>query len=227
MKPIPPPRTETELMEHLAAITGKTLADLANAAGVVTPEKLHRTKGWMGQLLEYHLGASAGSLSEPDFQQIGVELKTIPLNAIGAPQESTYVCTAPLLDTTGLSWKKSAVYRKLARVLWVPILADAKLSIAERRILPGFLWSPSDHDEKILRDDWEELTDMISLGQLEAITARHGTYLQIRPKAAHGRSLTFGMDAEGKKILTLPRGFYLRAHFTKKILPDFNKVYLS
>ncbi len=41
-----------------------------------------------------------------------------------------------------------------------------------------------------LHEAREELMDMIVLGQVERITARHGEYLQIRPKAANAKALT-------------------------------------
>ncbi len=59
--------------------------------------------------------------------------------------------------------------------------------------------------------------DMIVLGQIERITARHGEYLQIRPKAANA-ALTEAIGARGERILTLPRGFYLKKNFTSALL---------
>ena len=43
---------------------------------------------------------------------------------------------------------------------------------------------------------------------------------QLRPKAAHGRVRTTVAGAEGERIATVPRGFYLRARFTGAILAD-------
>ena len=61
---------------------------------------------------------------------------------------------------------------------------------------------------------------MVSLGQLEEINATIGEYLQIRPKAMNARSLCYGFNSEGRKIPTLPRGFYLRCKLTNKILAE-------
>lgn len=60
--------------------------------------------------------------------------------------------------------------------------------------------------------------DMIVLGQVERITARHGEVLQLRPKAANARALTEAIGARGEPILTLPRGFYLKKNFTQALL---------
>ncbi len=217
MSSVPPPTSEKELLERANLLAGLTLGQLAKQAGWSCPPSLHRNKGWSGQLLETLLGADAGSLAEPDFQEIGVELKTLPIDSRGLPRESTYVCVVPLTGARG-KWKDSWVYQKLRRVLWFPIEAAPGVPPSERRIGSPLLWSPTSEQEKLLRQDWEELMDMVCLGELEKITAHHGNVLQIRPKAANAKSLTWGIDADGNRVLTTPRGFYLRSHFTAEIL---------
>ena len=60
--------------------------------------------------------------------------------------------------------------------------------------------------------------ERIRLGQVETITGRDGVVLQIRPKAADSKALTWGIDENGHRFRTLPRGFYLRPSFTAAIL---------
>ncbi|WP_303907390.1 DNA mismatch repair endonuclease MutH [Thiohalomonas denitrificans] len=214
----PPPTSEAELMERCRAVAGRSLGQLATQIGVEIPDDLRRAKGWVGQLVEAVLGADAASLAEPDFRTIGVEMKTVPLDFKGRPRESTYVCTVPLEQGIGETWATSWARRKLARVLWVPVEAERDLSLPERRLGTPFLWSPDPGQESILRTDWEELMEMVCLGQLESITARFGRALQIRPKAANARTMAAAIGPEGERILTNPRGFYLRPSFTRAIL---------
>ena len=214
---VTPPLSEKELLESASEIAGKTLQQIANQQGLATPDNQLHHKGWVGQLLELSLGATAGSRPEPDFQHIGIELKTIPLNRSGSPKETTFVCAINLTNIES-HWENSLVKHKLSRVLWVPIEADPEIPLAARRVGSAILWSPDKDQDSILRRDWEELMDMISMGELEQITAHQGRYLQVRPKAANARTLTKGIDSEGEEILTLPRGFYLRATLTNQIL---------
>jgi DNA mismatch repair protein MutH len=216
MPKVAPPESEQELLRRVAELTGRTLRDIAAAAGLAVPPDQRRMKGWVGELVENRLGADAASLSLPDFSRIGVELKTLPLNARGLPAESTYVCVVPLAGDPG-RWEDSNVRRKLARVLWVPVEADPGIPLASRRVGSAMLWSPDAGEEAALRADWEELTGMIALGELELLTARHGRCLQIRPKAANARARTRSADAGGAPSATLPRGFYLRAAFTASV----------
>ena len=67
--------------------------------------------------------------------------------------------------------------------------------------------------------------DRICLGQLDAISARDGEVLQIRPKAAHSRILCETSGDDGAPTQTLPRGFYLRSQFTRGILQQHYAVY--
>ncbi|EOS96000.1 DNA mismatch repair endonuclease MutH [Erwinia tracheiphila] len=217
-QPLPAPENEAQLLERAEKLAGFSLAELALRANLPVPGDLRRDKGWVGTLLECHLGATAGSKPVQDFAGIGVELKTIPVSASGRPLETTFVCVAPLTGNTGVVWQTSHVRHKLARVLWVPVEGERTIPLAERRVGAPLLWSPNHEEEAQLRQDWEELMDMIVLGQVERITARHGEVLQIRPKAANSKALTEGIGENGQSIMTLPRGFYLKKTFTAPLL---------
>jgi DNA mismatch repair protein MutH len=216
--PPPPPQDEAELLERTRTIAGLRLGAIAEGCAIAVPQDLRRQKGWVGQLLEQVLGADARSLAEPDFRAIGVEMKTLPLDARGSPRESTYVCTVPLEEGLEANWESTWIRRKLARVLWLPVEAEPQLPLAERRVGNAVIWSPNEEEEALLRRDWEELSEMICMGQLEQISARLGTVLQIRPKAANSRVRCRSVGADGEAIVTNPRGYYLRPAFTRQIL---------
>ncbi|AJI96568.1 DNA mismatch repair endonuclease MutH [Yersinia ruckeri] len=213
-----PPVDEHQLFERAQRLAGFTLGELATRAGWPIPADLKRDKGWVGMLLEFYLGANAGSKPEQDFANIGIELKTIPINGQGKPLETTFVCVAPLTGNSGVTWESSHVRHKLARVLWIPVEGERQIPLAERRIGAPLLWSPNTEEEEWLRRDWEELMDLIVLGKVESITARHGEVLQLRPKAANSRALTEAVGEKGQPIMTLPRGFYLKKTFTGSLL---------
>lgn len=214
----PPPQSEAELLQRCQAIAGLSLQQLAERLAIDVPADLKRQKGWVGQLVELALGADARSLAEPDFRAIGVELKTLPVDIHGKPRESTYVCTVPLDEGLEPNWESSWICRKLSRVLWLPVEADPSIALPARRIGSALLWSPDEEQQSQLRRDWEELTEMICMGELEQITARMGTVLQIRPKAANSRVRCRSVGAGGEAIVTNPRGYYLRPAFTRRIL---------
>ncbi|WP_375057044.1 DNA mismatch repair endonuclease MutH [Zobellella sp. DQSA1] len=217
-KPVSRPSSIDALVTRAEQLAGLPLGELARRLVIEVPPHLRRDKGWIGQLLELALGASAGSKPEQDFPELGVELKTLPIDSNGKPLETTFVCVAPLTDIAGLRWEYSNVRNKLSRVLWIPVLGERGVAPADRIIGQPLLWEPSEEEERLLRQDWEEIMELISLGRVREITARHGQVLQLRPKAANGRALTEAVGRQGQPIMTLPRGFYLKTGFTAALL---------
>jgi DNA mismatch repair protein MutH len=215
---ISPPQTENELLKRAQNIAGLSLAAVREQYQHALPDDLKRDKGWAGQILEAVLGADAGNLPEPDFTQLGIELKTIPIDENGKPRESTFVSMLALTQMARLTWETSHVWRKLKKVLWVPIITQDDAPLESRIIATPLLWQPDDKQVAMLQRDWQELTDLVATGRLEEITAHMGQALQVRPKAANVKALCPAISPEGERYLTLPRGFYLRPSFTGEIL---------
>ena len=215
------PQTLEQLLSQAQSIAGLTFGELADELHIPVPPDLKRDKGWVGMLLERALGATAGSKAEQDFSHLGVELKTLPINAEGYPLETTFVSLAPLVQNSGVKWENSHVRHKLSCVLWMPIEGSRHIPLRERHIGAPILWKPTAEQERQLKQDWEELMDLIVLGKLDQITARIGEVMQLRPKGANSRSITKGIGRNGEVIETLPLGFYLRKAFTAGILNEF------
>ncbi|WP_404401569.1 DNA mismatch repair endonuclease MutH [Idiomarina seosinensis] len=219
------PHSIDELFSRASELAGQRFGDLAARADLAIPADLRRDKGWVGMLLEHYLGATAGSKPTQDFPELGVELKTLPVDAAGQPLETTFVCVAPLTNIEGIQWRSSNVYNKLQCVLWLPIDGRRSVPLAERVVGSAFIWQPSAEQELCLQQDWEEHMDRIALGQVESITARQGSALQIRPKAADGSALTDAYGPDGGIIQVRPRGFYLKKNFTRQLIQQvFNAV---
>jgi DNA mismatch repair protein MutH len=175
----------------------------------------------VGHLVERALGASAGSRAVPDFEALGIELKTLPVDLTGRPRESTFVCTITLAELLTVEWQASRVRHKLSRVLWVPVESAKDMLLAGRRFGTPLFWSPNDEELSALRFDWEELTGLVAQRGLDAVTAHIGRCLQIRPKARDSRARRRGEDSDGVPLAVMPRGFYLRSTFTEAILQRY------
>ncbi|MBR0573934.1 MULTISPECIES: DNA mismatch repair endonuclease MutH [Pasteurellaceae] len=213
--------TEEELLAKAQWLSGFSLGEVAELLNIIVPPDLRRDKGWVGMLIETALGAKAGSKAEQDFAHLGIELKTIPINSQGKPLETTFVSLAPLTHNSGITWQSSHVCHKLQRVLWIPIEGERQIPLSQRRIGQPILWSPTPEQEKQLKQDWEELMELIVLGRLNEINAKIGEVLQLRPKGKNSRSLANAFNQRGEQVQSLPLGFYLRKEFTSKILQQF------
>lgn len=217
---ITPPASETELLQRAQGLAGKALGQLADILGTPVPLSLHHAKGWIGQFIEKLLGANAASLDQPDFVNLGIELKTLPIDSQGIPCESTYICaiTLPHLER---QWEQSRVWRKMARMLWIPIETVPNKTLNHSRIGTPLLWSPSEEIAQQLKQDWEELTEMVAIGLFDQLSAHQGKFLQIRPKAANAKTFAQVIDHEGQKISVVPKGFYLRKIFTHMLIKKY------
>jgi DNA mismatch repair protein MutH len=222
-----PPRDLRELEQRARALAGASLDELARAYGALDERASAHRKGTAGQLIERVLGATAGSRAAPDFVALGVELKTLPVDGWGRPKESTFICSFALTDVERADWSSSGLRAKLAHVLFVPLLepplargAARRDEATKRTVGVPFFWRPSLEQESILRADFDDLVGLIALGNVEAVNARLGRWLQLRPKAAHGRVRTRALGRDGEHIATIPRGFYLRARVTRALLRD-------
>lgn len=214
MPKVAPPSTLEELRARAAALDGRTIAELARALSAEVPalrgRALHE-KGKIGALLELTLGATGGSRARHDFPSLGVELKTLPVDARLRPRESTYLCTVSLVSAEHAEWATSWAREKLSHVLFVPV-------VERTHVLRPFFYRPTADDEAELRADFEWLTGRIGAGHIEDLTAHEGVHLQIRPKARDGSVRTIAWDRDGEPIATVPRGFYLRPTFTARLL---------
>jgi len=211
-----PPRDIEELSLRARALEGRSLASLLPGGAHGFSARLAREKGALGQLIESVLGASAGSRACPDFHELGIELKTIPVDAQGKPRESTFVCYLSLADADRIEFDGSPVWKKLSHVLWVPIIGEGD----ERVIGSPLFWQPSVAQREVLRADFDDIVGLVATGRIEDLTARVGRWLQARPKAAHSRVRTRAYGPDDEPMEALPRGFYLRARFTQALLKD-------
>jgi DNA mismatch repair protein MutH len=208
------------LLARAKALVGASVGEIAASLGVSSAGEAVRTKGTPGAILGLALGATGGSSKVHDFPELGVELKTIPIDLRGVPVESTYVCTLSLADAETQEWEDSWVRAKLSRVLFVPLVAGEGVPWPERRVATPVMWSPTAEQDSVLRSDFDDVVGLVGIGRIEELTAHRGRWLQVRPKAANGRVRTVAYGADGESIETIPRGFYLRTRFTGAILRD-------
>jgi DNA mismatch repair protein MutH len=218
------PQSLRELEVRAEALAGHTVSEVAKALGVSVPAESRRAKGFVGALAEAALGADPKAGDGPDFPSLAVELKTIPVSPDMKPRESTFCCAISMESADREEWESSRLWRRLQRVLWVPVVFASgpranrrrpAIELATGRFGKPRLWRPSPSEVAILRADWEDLMGAVGSGKPPSAYA--GLALQLRPKAKSSRVTTLAAGADGPRR-ALPLGFYLRARFTARIL---------
>jgi DNA mismatch repair protein MutH len=228
MSPLPPLSNEetsprlAALLAHARALVGVTLADLADEMGLPVPVGKVRTKGWSGQIIERELGAGEGGLRGPDFADLGVELKTVPVDATLTPLESTAVCQIDPVTIAGESWETSYARRKLARVLFVALeVPPGSPSVGDRRVAAVRLWTPDLEEERVLQADFEHFVRAyFRTGRAAQISGHQGEALQVRPKGRNAADVRRAFGPDGAPVRIGKCGFYLRPAFVGRILRE-------
>lgn len=224
----------SRLLSHAEALIGARLSDIAEGLGLPVPAGTVRSKGWTGQIIELELaGAEESSRARPtgagpDFPELGLELKTVPVDHALVPRESTAVCVIDPIAITRETWGTSAVRTKLRRVLWVAVEVPppaprmtgraAPASVGDRIVRAARLWSPSPAEDEVLRRDFEELAGYFRAGEARALTGSIGRALHVRPKGRDRDDTRTAYDADGRRVLVGRSGFYLRPRFVHDIL---------
>jgi len=208
------------LLAHARALVGVELGELADQLGIPAPPLgAVRTKGWAGQVIERELGVETGGAHGPDFLELAVELKTVPVDEGLVPLESTAVCQIDPIAIAGESWSTSYARRKLAQVLFVALSSERGRAVTERRVSAVRFWSPSRVEDEWLQADFELFVrGYFRLGRAAAITGHLGRVLQVRPKGKNAADLRDSYDEEGRPTRVGKMGFYLRPAFVAAIL---------
>lgn len=221
----PEPKSMEELETRMQRLLGRSVSELSQLAMLAPPRNSSGAKGYVGQLVELFLGAHSHNLPTPDFTALGIELKTVPVGFDLMPEESTFICAADINPNFVVPFTQSHLYQKLKHVLFVLILSpkNVGLTIGERRVLGYFFFELKGHYLQTIETDYNEFQDMIFSGHAQEIDGTMGTIVQLRPKAANGSEIIAVTDSDGNLTYTRPRGYYLRASFTRELISTFIK----
>lgn len=221
----PEPTTLEELEQRLQRLLGRSIAELSQLALLQAPNNSNGAKGYVGLLIELFLGAHAHNLPGPDFMSLGIELKTMPVGFDFMPQENTFICNADLAPRDFVPFTQSALYQKLQHILFVLILApqNSRLTLGERRVLGYFFFNLPPDVRQTIETDYNEFQELLLAGHAPEINGTMGTIVKLSPHATKANELVQVTDSEGESTYTKPRGYYLRASFTRQLLQTFIK----
>lgn len=203
-----------KLLEH------KCLRELG-----VTEIENSKDKGNMNKLVEeYYFGIKNNNEQEPDFKEVGVELKVSPLKKVKIPKKET-----SLMKSLGLSMKERTVltmidYFKLNEETWennslakkaFKILFCFYLYEKEKERLDFIfnlvnLWSPSSEDIEIIKEDWLKIQNKVKEGKAHKISEGDTLYLGACTKGADRNSLRKQPNSE---ILAKQRAFSFKRSY--------------
>lgn len=186
------PADVDSIVEYAVRLEGHTLREFLGLQSIEDP---HKRRGAFGDALEkdYFL-LELNSSPEPDFKEVGLELKSTPLkrNAKGrlSAKERLTVGQINYMDVVDETFETSHFRKKIKDVLIVSYEWVKDISPVDYVVDLVFRWHIPEEDLPQIRHDWETVVGKIRAGHAEDISCSDTIYLEAVTKAANSRVTT-------------------------------------
>ncbi|MEZ4887123.1 MAG: Sau3AI family type II restriction endonuclease [Chitinophagales bacterium] len=175
----------------------------------------YKGKGNFGQILEkFYFGYEPNSNSEPDFKEAGLELKTTPLKTLnkGAfrSKERLVLNIINYLEVHKERFEESSFLKKNAHLLLVFYLYEQEKDLLDYLIKLVDDWTYPEEDLKIIKKDWETITNKIKEGKAHELSEGDTFYLGACTKGGKGgnlRSQPFSALKAKQRAYSLKQGY--------------------
>ena len=185
---------EESILDYAGKLSGKTLREALGEIHLDTKfddgilGDLHY-KGYFGQILErgYFL-IENNNLPEPDFIDVGIELKSAPLKNIpGKGLVSKERMVLGIIDYNEVPRQRFAIFsKKNSRILIVFFEWIKDQPILEYRIRKVVDWTPTPEELRVIKEDWETIEKFIMKGEAHLLSERHTKFLAACRKGTGG-----------------------------------------
>jgi DNA mismatch repair protein MutH len=220
------PFDERQVVARAKELVNHTIIDILRMSEAQAREHLDlRNKGQIGNIIqEFWFGVAANSSSDPDFAEIGMELKIIPLEQRKrglTVKERTKICAINYFRLIEEDWNSSHAKRKLEKVLFIYVHFNEKDGLFSK-VVNVDVWVLKDIVEQgIIREDWQGVKAKVEQGLAHEISESQSKIL------AASRTGSGGLDENGKPkdevpqprnpaIPALKRAFSLKQSYTKQ-----------
>jgi DNA mismatch repair protein MutH len=185
-----------------------------------------KDKGDIGNLIqEYWYGIKRNSVSEPDFNKEGIELKMVPLvrykikNKVNEYRikERTKITSINYKTIINENWLTSSVKKKINKILFVFMIDDK--SDKDDLMIVDFLLYEFDNrsilDKSVIKSDWERLHSYVLQSQIDLISEINFDYLS---PSTSGNSKLVSLPFSTVQIKE--RSFSFKSSYTRTLLNE-------
>ena len=205
------------IIDYSKKLVGNTLRDLC---GNDINSQHYKGKGNFGQFLEkYYFQYEPNSLSEPDFNQVGIELKSTPLKQISngdyRSKERLVLGIIVYNDVVKEKFELSSFYKKNAHLLLIFYLHQYDIDVLDLVIKMVGEWKFADTDLEIIKQDWDLITDKIKKGKAHELSEGDTFYLGAATKGGKGGNLR---EQPFSKIMAKQRAYSFKQGYLNHII---------
>jgi DNA mismatch repair protein MutH len=209
------------IIEYSKKLLGNTLRDFC---GNDINTQLYKGKGNFGQFLEkYYFQYEPNSLSEPDFNEVGLELKTSPLKQINngdyRSKERLVLNIINYFEVVNQKFENSSFYKKNAHLLLIFYLHQFDIDVLDLVIKIVGEWKFAETDLEIIKQDWNLITNKIKTGKAHELSEGDTFYLGAATKGGKGGNLR---GQPFSKILAKQRAYSFKQGYLNHIIATLN-----
>lgn len=155
---------------------------------------LYGGKGNFGQLVEEkYFGYKINSVSEPDFKEVGMELKCTPLkklqNGEYRAKERLVLNIINYLEVIKEEFPRSSFFNKNQNILLIFYLYEKDKSILDYLVKLVDEWKFPEEDLEVIKKDWQTIVDKITAGKAHELSEGDTFYLGACTKGANATSM--------------------------------------
>ena len=192
----------------------------------------YKGKGNFGQILEkFYFGYEPNSVSEPDFKEVSIELKTSPLKILKnrefRSKERLVLNIINYLKVYKEDFDTSSFWMKNARLLLVFYLHDRDLDLLDYVIKLVDDWQYPKEDLKIIKQDWEYINQKIKDGKAHELSEGDTLYLGACTKGSTAfksfRDQPFNKEQAKQRAYSLKQGYV--NHIIANIAQEETAIY--
>lgn len=176
------------ILEYAAKLKNMSLRD---ACGEEVINNSYIGKGNFGQILEkYYFHYEPNSVAEPDFHEIGMELKTSPLKKSAKNQlsakERLVLSIINYAEIINQEFENSSFLIKNKHLLLILYLHEKGIDVLDYIIKLVGDWKIPDDDLLIIKSDWQKIQNKVRQGKAHELSEGDTLYLGACTKGGKG-----------------------------------------
>lgn len=202
----------SSILNYASKLKGKSLRE---ACGEDVIDNSYSGKGNFGQILEkYYFHYEPNSVSEPDFHEVNLELKTSPLkkdirNHLSA-KERLVLSIINYFEIVNQDFETSSFLNKNNHLLLILYLHENGVNVLDLVIKLVGDWKIPQEDLIIIRSDWKKIQEKIKSGKAHELSEGDTFYLGACTKGGKGgnpRSQPFSDIPAKQRAFSLKQGY--------------------
>jgi len=218
------PSSKESILNYALRLVDSTLRE---SIDISTLDQNQLNKGGFGQILEkFYFYKELDSLSQPDFPEAGLELKSgavkklIKKGELRAKERLVLniINYDELIDQ---AFEASSFYTKNAELLLIFHLHEKGTNVLDFIVKLVGIWSFPDEDLRVIKHDWQLIQRKVMNGEAHTLSEGDTFYLGACTKGANAKSVRSQPNSE---IPAKQRAFSLKAGYVNHILAKISGV---